>query len=201
MTEHYFHVRGYAHLPQPCSPSTVTPKMDFVQGLDPSKLVLAETALSFLLSPFAAPPYNLVIFLFGTYAQENAEASQSLQTFTGMLGVSAIFDIIWMARHEQNGFIKFWTVILLLLKVPTFAAFGVAMRQRGAGLNLRGNDLTGPTVWSMPGGFTSGGREGYQTVDDETSQSPVRPPPQQAPALAQPLGASAPQAPGGYQNV
>ncbi|TRM66325.1 hypothetical protein BD626DRAFT_566939 [Schizophyllum amplum] len=97
--------------------------MDFVQGLDPSKLVLAETALSFLLSPFAAPPYNLVIFLFGTYAQENAEASQSLQTFTGMLGVSAIFDIIWMG--------------------PTFAAFGVAMRQRGAGLNLRGNDLTG----------------------------------------------------------
>ena len=60
--------------------------------------------------------------------------------FTGMLGVSAIFDIIWMgahpstvsrrpmltresARHEQNGFIKFLTVILLLLKVRRTSFF------------------------------------------------------------------------------
>ncbi|KAI4526833.1 hypothetical protein EV122DRAFT_276722 [Schizophyllum commune] len=176
--------------------------MDFVQGLDPSKLVLAETALSFLLSPFAAPPYNLPIFLFGAYAQENAEAAQSLQTFTGMLGVSAIFDIIWMARHEQNGFIKFLTVILLLLKIPTFAAFALAMRQRGSGLNLRGSDITGPTVWSMPGGFTSSAREGYQTVDDDQPPPPpARSAPQQPPAPVQPLGANPPQAPGGYQNV
>ncbi|KAG6890398.1 hypothetical protein C0995_008752 [Termitomyces sp. Mi166 len=53
--------------------------MDFVQGLDPSKLVLAETVLSFAVSPFIAPPYNLAIFLFGTYAQENTEAVQSLR--------------------------------------------------------------------------------------------------------------------------
>ncbi|KAL1740682.1 hypothetical protein HDZ31DRAFT_47029 [Schizophyllum fasciatum] len=119
--------------------------MDFVQGLDPSKLVQAGTALSFLLSPFTAPPYNLPIFLFGAYAQENAEASQSLQTFTGMLGVSFIFDIIWMARHNQSGFIRFMTVILQLLKIPTFAAFALAMRQRGSGLNLHGNDISGPT--------------------------------------------------------
>lgn len=73
--------------------------MDFVQGLDPSKLVLAETVwtwllnalefqthriisqvLSFLLSPFSSPPYNLAIFLFGIYAQENSESVQALQT-------------------------------------------------------------------------------------------------------------------------
>lgn len=71
--------------------------MDFIQGLDPSRLVFAATvcrvlpryfsishqyvsqALSFALSPFASPPYNLAIFLFGTYAQENREAIQSLQ--------------------------------------------------------------------------------------------------------------------------
>jgi hypothetical protein len=72
--------------------------MDFIQGLDPSRLVLAETVyiflpdiiawgscsiaqvLSFLISPFTSPPYNLAIFLFGVYAQENTEGVQALQT-------------------------------------------------------------------------------------------------------------------------
>jgi len=77
------------------------------------------------------------IFLFGIYAQENAEAIQSLQTvgsclmntwisltiysvhtqFTALLGFSAIFDIIWMATNAQNGFLRLITIIILLLKV------------------------------------------------------------------------------------
>jgi hypothetical protein len=28
------------------------------------------------------------------------------------------------------------------------------------------------TVWSMPGGFTSGGRDGYQTVEEDTPRAP-----------------------------
>jgi hypothetical protein len=91
-------------------------EMDFVQTLDPSKLVLAGTVrrnswnalegprifslgfmmslrgilqgLSFLLSLAATPPYNLPIFLFGCYAQEATEASQSLQI------VSATWDTL-----------------------------------------------------------------------------------------------------------
>lgn len=81
--------------------------MDFVQALDPSKLVLAGTvsqpgpsnfivpqtyllqAVSFLLSPFASPSYNLPIFLFGCYAQENAEALQSLQTVSNVQSASS----------------------------------------------------------------------------------------------------------------
>ena len=69
--------------------------MDFIQGLDPSKLVFCGVvsdlafciplswffqALSFLLSLSSAPQYNLVIYLFGTYAQEQNEAIQSLKT-------------------------------------------------------------------------------------------------------------------------
>jgi hypothetical protein len=71
--------------------------MDFVQGLDSSKLVLGGVVsfsiillfrrrqhpswqgLSFFLSVFSSPPYNLPIFLFGAYAQEQTEAIQSLQ--------------------------------------------------------------------------------------------------------------------------
>jgi len=159
---------------------------DFIQGLDPTKLVQVETALSFLISPFAAPPYNLAIFLFGTIANglDTTDAVQYLQTFTGLLGVSSLFDVWWMVRNEQNGFVRLLTIILLLLKLPTFLAFASALRQRGAqfsGLGIRGGDLSGPTVWSMPGGFTSGGRDGYQTVDEETG---ISKPPHVAPATS-----------------
>jgi len=172
--------------------------MDFVQSLDPSKLVLAETVLSFAVSPFTAPPYNLALFLFGTYAQENAEAVHSLQTFTGLLGASTLLDIVWMTRNDQNGFVRFLTVLILILKIPTFLAFGVALRQRGTQFGgLGGPDLSGPTVWSMPGGFTSGGREGYQTVDDERPGPPPRPPASGPP----PLSNNKSTAPGAYQTA
>ncbi|KAE9408064.1 hypothetical protein BT96DRAFT_873655 [Gymnopus androsaceus JB14] len=172
--------------------------MDFVQGLDPSKLVLFGAAFSFFLSGFSAPPYNLPIFLFGIYAQENAEAFVSLQAFTALLGASVFYDVIWMIRNEQNGFIKLLTVLLLLVKLPTILAFGLAARQRGAqfGLGIRGSDINGPTVWAMPGGFTSG-RDGYQNVDDEPPVHQPRataPPPPAHPAPTQ-------AAPGAYQTV
>ncbi|KAG6842203.1 hypothetical protein C0991_000173 [Blastosporella zonata] len=170
--------------------------MDFVQSLDLSKLVLAETILSFVVSPFVAPPYNLPIFLFGKYVQDNTEAIQSLQIFTGLLAVSTVFDLVWMSTNAQNGFIKFLCIIILLLKIPTFLAFGLSLRQRGTtfgGLGVGGQDISGPTVWAMPGGFTSGGREGYQTVDEERPARNSRPP---APP---PLSTIPPSAPGGYQ--
>jgi len=181
---------------------------EWLQQLDPSKLVLAETVLSFAISPFKSPSYNLPIFLFGIYAQENTEGVQSLQTFTGLVGVSTIFDIIYMARHGQNWFTRTITIFILILKLPTFFAFAHALRQRGAqfsGLGIRGGDLSGPTVWSMPGGFTSGGgREGYQNVDEEPHiQTPRAPISQGHP----PQGPSAPvpgahlSTAGPYQSV
>ncbi|KAH7911201.1 hypothetical protein BJ138DRAFT_1063586 [Hygrophoropsis aurantiaca] len=164
---------------------------EFVQGLDPGKLVFAETILSFVFCPFTVPAYNLPIFLFGTYVHESSDAVQSLKTFIGMLSVSVIFDIIWMTQNSQNGLLRFATLIIQLLKVPTIAAFLLALRQRGSQFPGLGTDINGPTVWSMPGGFTSGGREGYQTVDDES----VAPPHTKVSAAASP-----PQAIGGIQT-
>jgi hypothetical protein len=168
--------------------------MDFVQGLDPSKLVLFGTAFSFLLSGISAPPYNLPIFLFGIYAQEHADAFLSLQAFTGLLGASFIYDVFWMIKNDQNGFVKFLTVLLLLIKIPTFFAFALAARQRGAQFGGLGSSSSGPTVWAMPGGFT-GGRDGYQNVDDD---APVHP---AAPRATAPPAAPAQAAPGAYQTV
>lgn len=51
------------------------------------------------------------------------------------------------------------------------------------------------TVWAMPGGFT-GGRDGYQNVDDEV---PVHHPRATVPPPAPPVAAQA--APGAYQTV
>jgi len=173
--------------------------MDFLQALDPSKIVLAGTAVSFLLSIFDSPSYNLPIFLFGCYAQENSEALQSLQTFTGLLGVSTIFDIIWMAKNYQPGFARFLNICLLILKLPTFFVFANSLRQRGSQFGGLRSSAGGSTIWSMPGGFTSGGREGYQTVDDEPFVRNVRP---AAPSHHKPTPTNVePSAPGAYQSV
>jgi hypothetical protein len=57
-------------------------------------------------------------------------------------------------------------------------------------------------VWSMPGGFTSSGREGYQTVDEEPFIRNARPTP---PAAHRPGSVAPPTdipaAPGAYQSV
>ena len=124
---------------------------DFLQQLDPSKLVMVGAvscltilalhladvctqALSLVTSAFTAPSYNLPIFLFGTYASEAADATQSLQTvilsvsfngliadldrqFVAITGASMVLDIIFLARHHQNWFIKLITIVILLLKV------------------------------------------------------------------------------------
>ncbi|KAI0756988.1 hypothetical protein C8Q80DRAFT_70131 [Daedaleopsis nitida] len=180
---------------------------DFIQGLDPSKLVLVGAALSFVASASVAPAYNLPIFLFGLIAQESQDALLSLKVFTGMLTASILYDIIWMFNgHRQHWLITLLLVLILLLKFPTALSFVTALRQRGAsfsGLNIRGNDLGGPTVWSMPGGFSTsfgGGRDGYQNVEDPPEgPRPLSVPPSQPPH-AQPVPTPAP-VPGTYQSA
>ncbi|KAL4243427.1 hypothetical protein ABKN59_001226 [Abortiporus biennis] len=160
---------------------------DFVQSLDTSKLVLVETALSFITAPWNAPTYNFPIFLFGIYVTESQEAIQSMKAFTFMTGASLLFDIIWLSQNEQNWFARLITILILILKLPTTLTFFVALRQRGAqfsGLGFRGNDLNGATVWSMPGGFTSSAREGYQSVEEPVQVS-APPPPVPKPTVPQ----------------
>ncbi|KIM66188.1 hypothetical protein SCLCIDRAFT_1211418 [Scleroderma citrinum Foug A] len=174
---------------------------DFAQGLDPGKLVFSGTLLAFAISPFAVPAYNLPILLFGTFAQEASDAVQSLKLFTACLIVSIPYDLIWMFKNEQSAFIRLLTITLFLLKFPMSAVFLATLRQRGSQFTL-GTDVGGATVWSMPGGFTSSGRNGYQTVDDEP-----RPPPARivSPQPPRPSATPGPQPaivqPGAYQNA
>ncbi|KAF7320334.1 hypothetical protein MKEN_00818200 [Mycena kentingensis (nom. inval.)] len=175
--------------------------MDAVQNLDPHKLILGLTALSFVLSPFSSPPYNLPISLFGVIVQslENTDG-QALQIFCALLGGSVVFDLVWVFSAQQSWFIRLLTILLLLLKIPTFFTFGAALRQRGGqftGLNIRGGDLGGATVWdSMPGGFGGGGHSGYQNLDDPVPSMPVAQPAPQQPQPPAPAAAAQP-----YQTV
>jgi len=176
--------------------------MDFLRILDPSKLVLTAAGIAFFTIIFNdSPSYNLPIFLFGCYALENAEAIQSLQFFTGMLFVSMIYDIIWMATHWQHGFVRFLSIFLLILKLPTLLAVAFSLRQRGSQFGSLGSSLGGPTVWSMPGGFTSGGRDGYQTVDDTEEPFIRNSRPNQPHRMAAPKTSELATAPGTYQSV
>ncbi|KAH0826312.1 hypothetical protein J3R83DRAFT_5258 [Lanmaoa asiatica] len=184
---------------------------DFIQGLDPGKLVLSGAVLSFIMSPFSAPAYNLPIFLFGALVHESSDAVQSLKLFAGILSASMLFDIIWVFNNEQSGFVKILLFLLWLLKArtqnahfPTAATFLAALRQRGSQFMGLGADTSGPTaVWSMPGGFTSSGREGYQVVDDEPRVSaPRAPPPPQKTTVIAPTPKPAPSVqPGNYQSA
>jgi len=176
---------------------------DFIQGLDPGKLVLTGAVLSFIISPFSAPSYNLPIFLFGALVHENNEAIQSLKLFSGILTGSILFDIIWVFNNEHSGFIKLLLILLWVLKIPTAASFLAVLRQRGSQFMTLGPDISGPTVWSMPGGFTSSGREGYQVVDDEPRVSvPRGPPAPQKTTIVAPAPQLAPGVqPGNYQNA
>jgi len=173
---------------------------DFIQTLDPSKLVLFGTVLSAVIAPFSSPTYNLPIFLFGTLVQELPEAPQSLRSFVALLGGSVVFDIIWLAKNSQGVLTRIITIILLISKVPTWLAFANGLRQPGStfgSLSIGGRDLGGATVWSMPGGFTSSAG-GYQNVDEPAPpQNVSRPPaPAPVPAPTQPQPQS-----GTYQSV
>ena len=76
------------------------------------------------------------------------KSSKSSQ-FTSLLGVSFVFDIIWMIKNDQHGFFKFLSIFLLLLKIPTFFAFLMSLRQRGH-LGLSFTDSTGPPgTWNL----------------------------------------------------
>jgi len=173
---------------------------DFVQRLDPSRLVSFGIVLSALIAPFSSPSYNLPIFLFLALVQEIPDTPQSLQSFVALLGGSIVMDIIWLARNSQGGFSRTISIILLISKVPTCLAFANGLRQAGAsfgGLNIGSSDLGGATVWSMPGGFTSTAG-GYQPVDEPAAPQNISRPPPSAPA---PVPTQPQPQSGTYQSV
>ncbi|KAF8604969.1 hypothetical protein BDV93DRAFT_521861 [Ceratobasidium sp. AG-I] len=181
-----------------------------LQQLDPNSLVFALTTLSFITSPFKAPHYNLPVNLFGLYALDKTESNEPLRLYTGMTGVSIIFDIVYMWRHEQNGFIKFLTIILTVAKVPTFLIMLQTLKARGdqyaSSIGAGVGGFQSQTVWSMPGGYR---QSGYETVGDDLEGGVPPQQPSHAPVTNpshhhQPLQQQQPQAPqpgvpGGYQ--
>ncbi|KAG8994647.1 hypothetical protein FRB90_000371 [Tulasnella sp. 427] len=154
--------------------------MDTV-ALDVSALVLIQTSLAFITAPFTSPTYNFPLFLFGVYASENKESNEPLRLFSALVGLSVLFDFIWLLRHDYNGLIGFVVVIAMIGKIPTFYSILIALRHRGLAFGSvlgRGGDdpIAGNanTVWAMPGGF-GGGKPGYQNIDQDLETAPGAP--------------------------
>lgn len=158
-----------------------------------------------MISTVPSVAYNFPLFLFGSYIQESSEAVGSLKTFTVLLPFSALYDLVSLINQSYSTWHKLLVFLVILLKVPVFFAFASSLRQRGfeIGLGVGGPNLSGPTLWSMPGGFTSTGDDRYQTVDDDASFVRANRPPAPTPSHnAPPMPTPATQAaPGAYQTV
>ncbi|KAG8930254.1 hypothetical protein FRC03_008768 [Tulasnella sp. 419] len=162
------------------------------QNLDSASLILVQTSFAFIVSPFTAPVYNLPLFLFGFYAVDKTDSNDPLRLFSGLLGLSVLFDVIWLMRQDHHALIGFLIVVNMLIKIPTFLSLLAALRHRGDSLGSfgrgEGGSLGGNTVWSMPGAF-SANKPGYQNIEDDleegaqpaTSTRPTAPPPGPSP--------------------
>jgi len=160
---------------------------ELIEHLDSKVLLYVGSGISFINSAFVAPVYNFPLYLFSIYAYERENNSDSLRYATGMMAVSLVLDFIWLLKTSgQNGFNKAFSIILLVLKAPTVLAMINLLRTRGSGIGFgeTGSLSGGNTIWSMPGGFGSGGG-GYQAVggdrDDDIEQARPAPPPRQPP--------------------
>lgn len=58
---------------------------DFAAGLDSTNLVLLQTGLTLVTAAGKSPVYNFPLFLYGLYAHERADSSESLRTVRGPL--------------------------------------------------------------------------------------------------------------------
>ncbi|KAG8951963.1 hypothetical protein FRC04_005296 [Tulasnella sp. 424] len=179
--------------------------MDAV-NLDVSALVLIQTSLAFITAPFTSPTYNFPLFLFGIYAAENKESNEPLRLFSALVGLSVLFDFIWLLRHDYNGLIGFIVVIAMLGKVcdpsgqslapPDDASSSLHVTHRNVvllsevslveALRIRWQPPI-QAMWSMPGNF-GGPKPGYQNIDEDletapgaASQPPPPPPPSNIP--------------------
>jgi len=160
---------------------------EFINALDPASLTLLQAGVALVLSPFSFPSYNLPVFLYGLYTLEKADSFEPLRIFTGFVGTSFFLDIFWFFTEtgsNQSGFLRFLTILNLLLKIPTFFALLVSLRRRGDpfgdGLHRRG-PVESSTVWSMPGTYqAAGGDLGESTninVAPAAGTTSVAPPP------------------------
>ncbi|KAF8173388.1 hypothetical protein K438DRAFT_2051444 [Mycena galopus ATCC 62051] len=103
----------------------------------------------------------------------------AVKFFTGLLGGSAIFNIIWMAQNEQNGFIKLLRFVLLLQRYPPsspslllFAKGAVSLLDSVSAAVISAESPHAQKLWWENGG--------YQNLDEERpvqfSRSPAAAP-------------------------
>ncbi|KAI7851900.1 hypothetical protein BDC45DRAFT_571487 [Circinella umbellata] len=134
----------------------------FAQQTNLATLIGLHLGLSLFGSIATCPIYNLPIYFFGIWAYNYHDSNAPLKTFTGVLALSIILDVLWFilhggGRHEESGFVfcMVMNIISLIGKpITVFAAINT-IQSRGDSFQVGG--------WSeAPGAFPGA----YQTVRD-----------------------------------
>ncbi|KAL1927412.1 hypothetical protein VTP01DRAFT_4041 [Rhizomucor pusillus] len=122
--------------------------------------------LVFTTTDTSCPVYNLPIYFFGIWAYNYHESNAPIKTFTGVLALSIVLDVVWFSLHGHNPynesgftFSMIMNIISLIGKPITVFAGINTIQSRGDTLHVGG--------WSeAPGAFPGA----YQTVRDGNNE-------------------------------
>ncbi|KAG2227444.1 hypothetical protein INT45_007469 [Circinella minor] len=134
----------------------------FAQQTNLATLLGLHLGLSLFGSIATCPIYNLPIYFFGIWAYNYHDSNAPIKTFTGVLALSIILDVLWFilhggGPHEESGFVfcMVMNIISLIGKPITVFAGINTIQSRGDSFQVGG--------WSeAPGAFPGA----YQTVRD-----------------------------------
>ncbi|KAI8139818.1 hypothetical protein BJV82DRAFT_236932 [Fennellomyces sp. T-0311] len=136
--------------------------MDTIQSIAQQTNLATLLGLHLGLSLFGSlstcPVYNLPIYFFGIWAYNYHDSNAPIKTFTGVLALSIILDVVWFILHgggeHENGFVFCMVMNIISLIGKPITVF--------AGINTiqsRGDSFQ---VGDAPGAFPGA----YQTVRD-----------------------------------
>ncbi|KAI9323696.1 hypothetical protein BX666DRAFT_1889477 [Dichotomocladium elegans] len=157
--------------------------MDLLQSVaqqtDLATLLGLHLGLALLGSISTCPVYNLPLYFFGTWAYNHHESNSPIKTFTNILAMTILLDIIWFWLHgstlkasndieipHESGFTfcMIMNIISLIIKPITVMSSIQTIRNRGDSFPVGGQS------WSEAGTGNASFPGAYQTVRDGNSE-------------------------------
>ncbi|KAI8388123.1 uncharacterized protein BYT42DRAFT_559018 [Radiomyces spectabilis] len=134
----------------------------FTQQTNLATLLGVHLGLSLFGALASNPTYNIPVFFFGIWAYNFRDSNAPLKTFTGVLALSILLDVVWFILHGHNPaqesgfvFVMIMNIISLLVKpISVFAAINT--------LQSRGDTFNAGSWSDAPGAFPGA----YQPVRD-----------------------------------
>ncbi|KAG1048200.1 hypothetical protein G6F46_011769 [Rhizopus delemar] len=134
-----------------------------IQQSNLASLLGLHLSLSLFGSIATNPTYNLPIFFFGTWAYNYRDSNSPLKTFTLILGLSVLLDLIWFYLHSGNPQGESGYKFAIFFNTVSFIFKPISIYASMANLQERGDSISAGNWTEAPGAFPAGG---YQNVRD-----------------------------------